>query len=115
MGRPSAHEDVFRAIADPTRRALLDRLREEGERTVGQLADEFDTTLPAVSQHLKVLRDAGLVRVTQNGRQRLYRIEPAPLRDVGAWISHFERFWETRLDELGLYLDRQAKQRKDKT
>ncbi len=78
--------DVFRAIADPTRRALLDRLR-AGDLPVSDLAGPFRMTQPAVSQHLRILRDAGLVRAEQVGRQRVYRLNPRPLRDVFEWAS----------------------------
>lgn len=98
MGRPPS-KDVFRAIADPTRRGLLDGLR-GGEVSMGQLAASFDMSLPAVSQHLKVLREVGLVTETRAGRERRYRLQPAPLREVVDWVGHFEKFWNTRLDAL---------------
>lgn len=104
MARPET-ADVFRAIADPTRRALLDGLL-AGEQPVTKLASSFDMTMPAVSQHLKVLRDVGLVREHRLGRQRLYRINPEPLREVVDWIAHYERFWTTKLDALERHLRR---------
>ena len=108
MHRLAAHADVFTAIADPTRRALLHRLA-GGERTAGELAEPFDVSMSAVSQHLAILRDAGLVRVRSEGRQRLYVLRPAPLRQVAKWIAHYEKFWNERLDALGEYLDRTEK------
>jgi DNA-binding transcriptional ArsR family regulator len=84
--RLASSTDVFRAIADPTRRALLDRLR-AGDLAVADLAGPFRMTQPAVSQHLRVLRDAGLVRAEQVGRRRVYRLNPRPLRDVVEWAS----------------------------
>ena len=105
MSRPAAAENVFRAIADPTRRGLLDRLR-HGPSAVGPLAAKFDLTLPAVSQHLKILRDADLVREQRDGRQRVYRLHPAPLREVLDWIAHYERFWEEKLSALEKYLEK---------
>jgi len=78
--------DVFRAVADPTRRALLDQLR-TAEQSVTGLAGPFRMTQPAVSQHLRILRHAGLVRVRQIGRQRVYRLDARPLRDVFEWAS----------------------------
>jgi DNA-binding transcriptional ArsR family regulator len=104
MSRRPASSDVFHAIADPTRRRLLNRLA-EGETAMGDLAEPFAMTLGAVSQHLKVLRDAGLVKERRAGRQRFYRVDPAPLREVYDWIAHFERFWPQKLRALGRYLE----------
>jgi DNA-binding transcriptional ArsR family regulator len=84
--RLASSSDVFRAIADPTRRALLDRLR-AGDLAVSDLAGPFRMTQPAVSQHLRILRDAGLVRAEQVGRQRVYRLNARPLRDVFEWAG----------------------------
>jgi DNA-binding transcriptional ArsR family regulator len=107
-GKP---DEAFRAIADPTRRAILDELA-GGERTVGELVGMFDVTQSAVSQHLKVLRDAGLVKPRQIGRQRAYRIEAGPLQAVHDWCAHYERFWRDGLDRLGALLDREASKRR---
>lgn len=98
-------DDVFRALADPTRRAVLERLS-EGPRSVGDLLESFTLSQPAMSQHLKVLREAGLVRVEAQGRTRLYALAPEGLEPVGRWLGHFERFWRAGLDGLGAYLDR---------
>lgn len=106
MHRRAVQSDVFLAIADPTRRAILHRLV-GGERTAGDLAAPFDTTQSAISQHLAILRDAGLVRVRSEGRRRVYRLRPAPLQRVARWVAHYERFWNERLDALGDYLDRE--------
>lgn len=103
--RPASH-DVFLAIADPTRRAILHRLA-HGEQTAGTLAEPFHASQSAISQHLGILRDAGLVRVRSEGRQRFYQLRPAPLKRVQRWISHYERFWNEKLDALGEYLDRE--------
>lgn len=107
MPRALAHADPFRAIADPTRRQLLDLLK-DGERPVSELAACFDATLPAISQHLKVLREAELVSERREGRQRFYRVEPGPLRQVSEWVAQYERFWRGRLAALGRYLDERA-------
>ncbi len=104
----TAHStDVFRAIADPTRRSLL-ALLHEGERPATELAAHFRISQPAVSQQLAVLRSARLVSERRQGRQRLYRIDGAPLREVADWLAFYERFWRGRLDRLGRYLDRMA-------
>ncbi|HLT19455.1 MAG TPA: metalloregulator ArsR/SmtB family transcription factor [Thermomicrobiales bacterium] len=100
--------DVFQAIAHPARRQILDRLL-SGEATVGELAEPFDISRPAVSQHLRVLRDAGLVTERREGRQRYYRIEPEPLEEVRAWLASYDQFWQDRLASLGRFLaDRDA-------
>lgn len=84
--------DVFRAVADPTRRALLDRLR-NSHLTVTDLAGPFDMTQPAVSQHLRILLGAGLVDVEQLGRQRFYRLNAGPLREVFEWSSLYRHLF----------------------
>lgn len=104
MSRPTASTDIFQAIADPTRRALLDKLR-EGEQPVKQLAEPFQMSLPAISQHLQILCEVGLVQVKKAGRQRLYRLNPEPLKEVSEWITNYEEFWQEKLDALGKYLE----------
>ncbi len=91
------------ALADPTRRAILARLS-AGEASVNELAEPFDMTLAAVSKHIKVLENAGLV---SRGRQAQYRpcaLEAAPLRDVATYVETYRRFWEQNLDQLDAYL-----------
>jgi DNA-binding transcriptional ArsR family regulator len=85
--------DVFDAIASPVRRAILDLLR-DGARPVHGVAASFAMTRPAVSQHLRVLRQAGLVAEDRVGRERHYRLDPRPLRAVVDWAGHYERFWQ---------------------
>lgn len=96
--------DVYQAIADENRRRLLDLLS-EGERSVQELARHFDVTMGAVSQHLKILLASGLVARRKEGRFRFYRVEPEPLAEVHEWTERYSRFWESRLDRLGEYLD----------
>jgi DNA-binding transcriptional ArsR family regulator len=96
--------DIFQAIADPTRRAILDRLR-DGEQPVKQLAEPFAMSLPAISQHLQILCEAGLVTQRRLGRQRIYQLNPEPLQQVQNWVSHYEQFWQAKLDNLGEYLE----------
>lgn len=99
--------DVFRAIADPTRRAILDLLA-DGELAVKELQPHFAMSQPALSQHLRVLRDAELVSERQVGRLRIYRLTPQPLTDIRLWLARYERFWDERFDRLGRLLnDRQ--------
>ena len=95
---------TFDAIADPTRRRVL-RLLAEGERTAGELAAAFTTSRPAVSRHLRVLREVGLVRVRPRAQERVYTLDPAPLEDVDAWLASLRAFWEPRLDALERHLD----------
>jgi DNA-binding transcriptional ArsR family regulator len=102
--RHARRDAVFRALGDPTRRAILDRLRSR-ERRVSELCEPFAMSQPAISQHLKVLADAGLVASTRCGRERIYRLRPAALREAYDWLGHFEQFWSTKLDHLGAFLD----------
>jgi DNA-binding transcriptional ArsR family regulator len=92
-------------VADPTRRALLDRLR-AGTAPVAELAEGFRMSRPAVSKHLAVLRRAGLVHGRRQGRQRLYQLQPAPLRQVAAWAEGYRAFWQSNLDSLKRHLER---------
>jgi len=97
MHRLRAATDVFHAIADPTRRAILDRLR-AGPAPVHALASDFDQSRPAISQHLRVLREARLVSEQRVGRERVYRLQPAPLQRVAGWIEGYRSFWQLNLD-----------------
>lgn len=105
MHRAKANADVFRAIADPTRRAILDRLR-AGPAPVNELASDFEQSRPAISKHLRVLREASLVSEERLGRERLYRIEPAPLRGVVKWMETYRSFWEVSLGNLKRHLEK---------
>src|SRR5688572_32979382 len=104
MSRARASVDVFHAVADPTRRAILDRLRGGGV-AVAELAAGFDMTRPAVSKHLRVLRNARLVREEREGRQRVYRLTPGPLRDVSQWVESYRSFWAANLLCLKRHLE----------
>ncbi|WP_204000574.1 ArsR/SmtB family transcription factor [Virgisporangium aurantiacum] len=107
MPRPTADEDVFRAVADPTRRALMETLGRDGEQTVGALAEAVGQSVPLVSRHLAVLRGAGLVDERRAGRHRIYRLNPAPLQDLFDWAALFSGFWTERVLNLRAYLERQ--------
>ncbi|WP_438433834.1 ArsR/SmtB family transcription factor [Gorillibacterium sp. sgz500922] len=96
--------DVFQALADPTRRRLLELLA-EGERPLNALSGRFGISRTAVSKHLRVLADAGLVRERKAGRETRYRLDPDPLREVKEWIAFYERFWDNKLAALGRYLE----------
>jgi DNA-binding transcriptional ArsR family regulator len=112
MGSASPRADVYFAITDPTRRALLLRLAREGEKNVTELLGPFSISQPAVSKHLRILRDAGLVRSRKVGRLRLYEIDAVMLRQVHDWVSHFEKYWDEKMDALGEYLNKQKRKRK---
>jgi DNA-binding transcriptional ArsR family regulator len=105
MSRHLATTDVFYVIADPTRRRLLDLL-DGGDQSVNSLARKFDVTVSAVSQHLRLLRQVGLVTVQRSGRERWYRLNAEPLRQVAEWVGHYQRFWQAKLDALGEHLER---------
>jgi DNA-binding transcriptional ArsR family regulator len=109
--RPLQENDVFHAIAHPARRAILVELKGR-ERAASELADPFDMTFAAVSQHLRVLEEAELVSVRREGRRRLYRLHPKPLQDVVSWIDEFAAYFSQRLDALGDYLDRKHGKRR---
>ena len=96
--------DRFTALADPTRRAILELLARRGELPAGDIAAQFAMSAPAVSQHLKVLREAGLVRVERRAQQRIYRLNPEAMRDVEEWAGRLRRVWERRLDALDAFL-----------
>lgn len=104
--REAAEDRVFAALANGTRREVLRLLRDGGPQSVQVLADHFDMRRPSLSEHLKVLRDAGLVSEQRSGRQRIYRLEAAPLAEVQDWLHPYERFWRDRLKGLGELLDR---------
>ncbi|MEO8203606.1 MAG: metalloregulator ArsR/SmtB family transcription factor [Betaproteobacteria bacterium] len=100
---PDPLSTTFAALADPTRRAILARLS-GGEASVLELAAPFDMSLPAVSKHLKVLENAGLITRSRQAQWRPCRIEAARLREVSAWVEGYRAFWEPRLDRLDAYL-----------
>lgn len=97
--------DVLTVIADPTRRRILDELR-HAERSVGDLVDALRLSQPAVSKHLRVLRDAGFVSCRAVAQHRIYRLESGPFRDLDAWLAPYRRLWEHHLDALERHLDR---------
>lgn len=97
--------DVFAALASPARRRLLQLLLERGPQPVRELAGQFEMRRPSVSEHLKLLKDAGLVAEEKAGRQRVYRLEAEPLAQVAAWLSPYERFWRGKLVSLRDLLD----------
>lgn len=102
--KESRADRVFGALANPTRRDVLDLLL-DGPRTVADIAAHFDMARPSVSEHLKVLRDCDLVTETKQGRFRHYEVAPGPLHELREWLSPYERFWRTNLRSMGDVLD----------
>jgi DNA-binding transcriptional ArsR family regulator len=100
--------DVFGAISHPARRRMLDLLV-EADRSVNAIAGHFEISRPAVSQHLRVLLDAGLVTERRQGRERCYRLVPEKLGPVREWIAHYERFWDDHLERLQKQLSKRRK------
>ena len=95
---------TFEVVAEPTRRRILDLLRERS-RPVGELVEQVGTSQPLVSKHLRVLRDAGLVRVRQDAQRRWYELRPEPLAELDAWLAPYRRLWADSLDALERHLD----------
>lgn len=106
---------AFDVLGDPVRRRILELLA-DGERAAGEVSavvqDEFGITQPAVSQHLKVLRENGFARVRAEGTRRLYAVAPEPLREADQWLAHFRRFWTPHLDALATELARGKRERR---
>ncbi len=104
-------DSTFAALADPTRRAILARLARGGS-SVTKLAKPFDVSLPAISKHLRVLENAGLIRRQKHGRVRRCRFVATPMKDAAIWIERYRRFWEGQFDAPAEYLDKSAKKEK---
>jgi len=100
---PDRLSNTFAALADPTRRAILARLA-SGEKSVNDLAEPFEMSLPAVSKHLKVLESAGLISRGRDAQWRPCRLEAAPLKDISNWVERYRKFWEESFDRLDAYL-----------
>lgn len=102
---------TFAALADPTRRAILERLA-HGDATVGELAEPFRMTMPAISKHLSVLERAGLITKSRDGQRRNCRITATPLKNATSWLNEYRRHWEANLESLDAYLTRIQEQEK---
>ena len=96
----AAPDTILKSLADPTRRAIFERLSRHGEQTVRILTDSAGVSQPAVSKHLRVLKNAGLVRARHSGRETHYRAQPRALAPLVDWMSHYSRFWHARFDRL---------------
>jgi DNA-binding transcriptional ArsR family regulator len=106
MNNSVLRDDVFRAVSDPTRRAILDRLR-AGPASVNTIAAGFDQTRPGISKHLRILRECDLVREQRVGRERVYELHPAPLMEVAKWAEPYRGFWQDSLGNLKRLLERE--------
>ncbi|MEA2410396.1 MAG: hypothetical protein QOC77_957 [Thermoleophilaceae bacterium] len=95
---------TLQVLSEPSRQAILDLLR-DGERPVGELVDHLELSQPAVSKHLRVLREAGLVQTRAEAQRRLYRIRPEPLAELDAWLAGYRQLWTKHLDRLEEHLD----------
>jgi DNA-binding transcriptional ArsR family regulator len=109
LNQSSSLDRLFQALADPTRRVMVERLS-RGPASVSELAQPLAMSLPAVMQHLRVLEASGLVRSQKVGRVRTCQIERAALRTVEHWIAERKATWEQRLDRLGVFLDEQSEE-----
>ncbi len=98
------HDVVFRAIADPTRRNIL-RLLRGGERSVGEIAANFEQSRPAISKHLRVLRSAGLILTHERGTARICELNAKPLRTVDTWLRDYKAFWSESMRNLKRYVE----------
>lgn len=103
----SYQDAIFRALADPTRREILGILA-GGRRSVGELASNFRVSRPAISKHLRLLRDAGLVRDTPLGTARLCELNPEPLKAVDSWLESYKHFWNRKLERLKAHVENDA-------
>lgn len=100
---------ALEALADPTRRTIVELLARR-ELSAGEIAAQFETSRPGVSRHLRVLREQGLVRAREEGRLRLYSLDPGPLEELDEWLARYRSFWTNRLDALGVELRRRRKE-----
>jgi DNA-binding transcriptional ArsR family regulator len=106
--------DSLTALADPTRRQIVELLS-RGERAAGEITEKFTLSPPAISQHLKVLREAGLVTVRVDGQRRIYRLDPAGLGEIDGWLAKVRRFWNASLDALEQELRNAAAKDQDRS
>jgi DNA-binding transcriptional ArsR family regulator len=104
MASSAAKHDVFQAIADPTRRQLL-RLLGDGELAVTAISRHFPMSRTAVSKHLRILAEAGLVKETKAGRETRYRLDAEPLQELRRWLAYYERYWENKLAALKRFVE----------
>jgi len=105
--------NALEALADPTRRKIVELLATQ-DRNAGEIASHFRVSRPAVSRHLRVLREHGLVQTRAEGQQRIYSLDPAPLAELDEWLAHYRSFWTNRLDALDTQLKRARRERRER-
>ncbi len=113
MARAATTTDVFNAVAEPRRREIIDLLARGGPRSVGDLTTALDLRQPAVSKHLRVLRQVGVVSVAKQGQRRLYELNGQQLKPVHDWVKAYERFWAHQLKRIKERAERTARSRSD--
>ena len=101
--------DSFQGIADPTRRDII-LLLSKTDLSINKVAERFNISRPAVSKHVKILKECGLVEIRQQGRERYCRLNTEPLKEVFSWLEYFSEFWDERLDSLKTYLEAENEQ-----
>lgn len=101
---------IFSALSDPTRFAIVEQLLEQGDQTAGALAEPFDISKPAISRHLKVLEDAGVIERRIDRQYRSFRVRPQSMRSLNDWVERYRRFWNTSFDRLEKVLQKEEKQ-----
>src|SRR4029453_2789742 len=106
--------DVFQAIADPNRRAIINLLARK-KLTLNKVAENFDISRPAISKHIKILTECGLITIRQQGRERLCEAKLDKLNEVSGWVEQYRKFWTQKLDALEIYLDELQKKHKKKS
>jgi DNA-binding transcriptional ArsR family regulator len=110
-----ARRDVFQAIADPTRRQIINLIAHHA-MNLNSIADNFEISRPSVSQHVKILQECGIIRVEKKGRERYCKIQPGRLREVSDWVEPFRKLWEQKLDSFENYLRKlQSKPKKNES
>jgi DNA-binding transcriptional ArsR family regulator len=102
--------DVFQAIADPTRREIINLLAHQ-KLNLNAVADQFDISRPAISKHIKILTECGLITINQQGRDRYCEVKFSKLNEVSVWVEQYRKIWESKLDSLELYLDKIQKEK----
>ena len=100
-----ARRDVFQALSDPIRREIIQLLTDEN-LTLNKVAENFSISRPAISKHIKILTECGLVTIKQQGRERYCKVNPEPLNEVYDWLGHFDKFWDKKLNTLKIFMEK---------
>ncbi len=108
MNSSDRQQSIFRALADPTRREIISMLA-DGARPIGDIADEFAMTRPAVAKHLRILEEGGVITVHPKGRERINQLNPEALKTAADWLNYFDRFWDDRLAKLKEVVEKEQK------